>query len=858
TPAFFDSTGLSIAYSSPVIDPSSGELLGVISSRLKFERIRNLDASKLHRDSGRSVEYVTDHGTYFSEAINSGRQLPPVPPDELAIIVKPLVDGEAHSTFVHNGNRYLSLFRLRNFTTLDGGGIQVLVVAGDEWLSREIRQARHIAAGLIVGSGTILLLFAILIDRIAAARLSEQRALAQRNVAESTLAELAAYKTALDQHAIVSAMDAHGTLIDVNQAYCARSGRTRESLIGMNHRVVGENEETPEVWTRMWSTLSAGETWQGEACNKSSDGSRYWVNATVVPIKDVSGRIVRFVDISTDITEQKTTAIERDRANQAEAASQAKSEFLANMSHEIRTPLNGVVGLLDLLLGTELTADQRRYGRLAKSSATLLTSVLGDILDLSKIEAGKLDLSLSDFNLHETIEEAMDMLAQPAVKKGLETICYIDPRVPIYVHADPDRLRQVIVNLVNNAVKFTKRGSIILRATAESVSERDAVVRFTVTDTGIGIHADQFHRLFKAFSQADRSMTREFGGTGLGLIISKQLVELMGGNIGVESEFGRGSTFWFTVRFTLPERVTGQSPHPRLDPRELRILWVDDSELQRTTIREQFAQWGIDISTAAGGEEALQMLDRAATDRKPFHVAVIDREMPGMDGFELAMHIRSSHQHYDTALMIILSSDDAIEPTRVRRMGFSGSITKPILQSQLFDSIMDAIAAAERHPAPHTPPPPPHADDEPKQPTRNRAETRILVAEDNEVNQIVTREVLTKSGFQCEIVPDGEKAVRAMIEDRFDLILMDCQMPIMNGFDAAREIRRLEQAGQIAGKNGKPILIVALTANAMKGDRERCLEAGMNAYTSKPINPPELIRAITSLLDQQNENRLAA
>ncbi|MBX3072260.1 MAG: response regulator, partial [Thermomicrobiales bacterium] len=617
----------------------------------------------------------------------------------------------------------------------------------------------------------------------------------------------------------VSVMDASGKFVDVNDALCRTSGYERKDLIGKSHRMLGSDVHDEDFWRQLWRAIEAGGAWHGEICNESRDGSPCWVQATIVPFKDGSGQIAKYVTICTDLTERKRAEAERDRANRAEAANQAKSEFLANMSHEIRTPLNGVIGLLDLLLGSELTPDQRRYGKLAKTSAALLTSVIGDILDLSKIEAGRLEMCPCDFNLHDTVEEIIDMMAQPATRKGLETACHISPDVPVVVRADSERLRQVIVNLVNNAVKFTEQGSVVIRVTPETRADGSAKVRFTVTDTGIGIPPDRMHRLFRAFSQADTSTTRVYGGTGLGLVISKQIVELMGGEIGVESEAGHGSTFWFTITFELPSQAAVPPPAPRLDPCPIRVLAVDDSQVQRDMLREQIGSWGIEAATAADGDEALRMLIESASSSEPFRVAIVDRDMPGMDGFDLAMAIRSRRDVRGTALMIVLSPEDEIDPKRLRDMGFAGHMTKPIRQSQLFDAIMDTVAAADRYPTPQA--------SLPKMPPPAAAPSRlqglhILVAEDNEVNQIVVREVLARSGHHCDIVPDGRQAVEAVKRGRYDLVLMDCQMPVMDGFEATREIRLREQEEQVAGQARQGLPIIALTANAMKGDRERC------------------------------------
>jgi signal transduction histidine kinase/DNA-binding response OmpR family regulator len=537
----------------------------------------------------------------------------------------------------------------------------------------------------------------------------------------------------------------------------------------------------------------------------------------------------------------------------ADESSRAKSAFLANMSHEIRTPLNGVIGMADLLKGTELSERQARYIEVVRSSAHSLNALVSDVLDLSKIEAGKLDLEAIPFNFPHTMEEAMVMLSQRAGQKGLETALFIDPAVPASVRGDPDRLRQVVINLVSNAIKFTETGSIVVRVVLDSAVDDCVMLRVTVTDTGIGIDGAKRDLLFQAFSQLDASTTRRFGGTGLGLAICRQLVELMGGEIDVQSEPGVGSTFWFTCRFV---RGNGGVQRRRSDPRGLRILAVDDNEATRQVLREQLSSWGLEAETASGGDDGLAVLARAEQAGVPFRVAIVDKDMPGTDGLAFCLAVRANERLSDSVLMLLLSVDCTIEDDDIAELGFDGSITKPVRQSQLYDTIVRAIDRAENadkvdHDAPrersH------HDADEP----RVRS-ARILLAEDNEINQVVAYEILTQAGYVCEMAANGAEAVEAAKARQFDLILMDCQMPEMDGYQATRAIREAEAKGELPGRRGYPIPIVALTANAMSGDKDLAIACGMSGYVAKPIDAARLISVIEAALCGNGPIRPAA
>jgi two-component system, sensor histidine kinase and response regulator len=521
---------------------------------------------------------------------------------------------------------------------------------------------------------------------------------------------------------------------------------------------------------------------------------------------------------------------EADRARDlAEAASKAKSQFLANMSHEIRTPINGVIGMAELLIRKGgLTEQQLRYANVVKSSADTLLGLINDVLDFSKIEAGKLDLSHIEFDLRSAVEDVVEMLSPKAAAKNIAFACDIPATAPSRVIGDPDRLRQILINLVNNAIKFTESGEVIIHVEFEQHSESAALAKFSITDTGVGIPQDRLDRLFKSFSQLDASTTRKYGGTGLGLAIAKQLSELMGGQVGVQSTPGAGSTFWFTVHFDIA--TTGDQPaavqcHKM---KGLRVLAVDDQPAYREILRDQFAAWGMDVQTAGAGSEALGLLQRAADENNPYRLAIIDMLMPGMDGPAVARAISADPALCETSLVLVTAMDNPFDPAAMKAAGFTACLTKPVRQSTLFDTIADVLA--HRAAAPQAA----------NAPTIAPIRAHILLAEDNDVNQEVAKEILLDAGCTVDVVSDGQYAVEAMQSRRYDLILMDCQMPRLDGFEATQRIRALDC--------GRDIPILALTANAIQGDRERCIAAGMNHYVTKPIDPDVLLTAIRSLL----------
>jgi len=562
----------------------------------------------------------------------------------------------------------------------------------------------------------------------------------------------------------------------------------------------------------------------------TKDGRRIEAEVLVEAI-EYQGRAA-YLALVRDVTARKLTESELRRAKEAaEAASRAKSEFVANMSHEIRTPLNGIIGMTDLALDTPLQSDQREYLTTAKLSADALLNVVNDILDFSKIEVGKLDLERIEFNLRSSLAHGIKALAGQAHQKGLEIVYQVQPEVPSVLIGDPSRLRQIVTNLVGNAIKFTEKGEVTVRVGLESATGEQIVLRFEVRDTGPGIPPGKQGLIFAPFTQADGSTSRKYGGTGLGLTISRRLVEMMGGRIEVESVVGQGSTFRFTVSLEIGRPSARPPATEPVDLAGAKVLVVDDSSTNRRIVEATLVEAGMRSTPAANGWDALAALEDAHRTDRPFALVLIDAQMPQMDGFTLVEQIRKRKDWAVPTMLMLTSVGTRGDAARCRELGVAAYVAKPVVAEELLEAVRSIMRARTQAVAP--------AGLVTRHSLREAATgLRILLAEDNVVNQQLAARLLEKRGHQVTIAANGREALNALAQGSFDLVLMDVQMPEMGGLEATAEIRQQEEA------TGRHIPIVALTAHAMKGDEERCLAAGMDAYVAKPVKARDLYAAI--------------
>ena len=717
------------------------------------------------------------------------------------------------------------------------GDISIVILGSIDWV--EISRLFAILVTLLCS--TLVIAFFI----------AQQRSLmSAHQIAESESTYRSMFE---DNEAVMLLVDpGSGVIVDANAAACDFYGYSHTEMTLLNITDISRLP-TGEVFRILESVRSGSQQYYNATHGVASGEVRevevyslpllfrdaqvlYSIIHDITDRKRMEGALVKAKEDTETINRELELAIERanQMAVQAEIANIAKSEFLASMSHEIRTPMNGVIGMTSLLLDTDLTAEQREYADLIKKSADALLGIINDILDFSKIEAGKLEMEMLGFDLRITLDDMNDILAMRAYEKGLEFTCLIDPEVPSLLHGDPGRLRQILTNLIGNAIKFTHEGQIALHITLDQEDDAMVTIRFTVTDTGVGLPSDKLNRLFQPFSQVDASITRKFGGTGLGLSISKQLVEMMAGQMGVESRMGKGSTFWFTAHFTKQVPDGDGQGAAVSDITGMRILAVDSNPASLRVLAGMLEHWRCRHEELADGPSALERLHGAAAEGDPFRIAILNMSMPEMDGETLGRRIREDPALQATKLVMSASIGNRGDVCRFEKAGFAAYLTKPIKQSQLYACLAavvsqkpDAPVSTRRIITRHS-----AAED-------RKQQVRVLVVEDNLVNQKIAVRTLGKMGYRADLANNGIEALEALESIPYDLVLMDVHMPNMDGFEATRCIR----SSRFPVHNPN-VPIIAMTACAMKGDREKCLDAGMDDYLTKPIQPEELAKTI--------------
>jgi len=672
--------------------------------------------------------------------------------------------------------------------------------------------------------------------------------------AQARLHEITALQTGILQSANVAVIstDSAGIIRSINPAAERWLGWPADELVGLKTFVCFHDPAEIEAYARELSAALGLKIKPGfdvfvekvraglstvderEWSYVRKDGSRFPVWLSLTALRNKRGHITGYFSVASNISDRKKAdQALRHAAAAAQESVRLKSEFLANMSHEIRTPLNAIIGMTGLLLDTDLTTDQRSFTETVRTSSEALLTVINDILDFSKIEAGQLSIETINFDLHDPVEGTLELLAEKAYGQGLELAYLIEENTPTQLCGDPGRLRQVLLNLVNNAIKFTEHGEVVVRVSKVAEADRVATLRFTITDTGIGIPQEAQAKLFQPFTQADGSTTRKYGGTGLGLAICKQLVNLMRGEIGVESNPGHGSIFWFTTRISLqPE--TAKVVHPRTDIAGSHVLIVDDNATNREIFQRQLANWHVKHTSACSGQEALEKLRAAGS--KHFDAALLDMQMPNMDGLTLARHIHADPALTHMKMLILSSMGRSIPPAELAEAGVALTLMKPVKQTQLHEALTGILA--DRAPTPV------RAKRPTATPVVASGKLRILVAEDNIVNQRVALLQLERLGHRADVAANGLEVLSAIETVRYNVIFMDCHMPELDGYETTRRLRARESERHANGEKFTPLHIVAMTANAMQGDREACLAAGMDDYVSKPVRTAELAASL--------------
>lgn len=679
-----------------------------------------------------------------------------------------------------------------------------------------------------------------------------QREMAERKRVQAALQDISAFRQAILDSANFSIISTtfDGTIRSFNKAAERWLGYKANEVVGkMTPAIIHDPQEVARRAEELSGELGMridpgfdvfvakarlGKSEEKEWSYIRKDGSRFPVRLSITALRDKEGEIRGFLGIARDITERKRAEENLQKAKEAaEVANRAKSDFLASMSHEIRTPLNAIIGMADLLTETPLTAEQRNYVELFRNAGDNLLYLINDILDLSKVETGHLELETADFDLGDLLEQTAELMAMSAHIKGLELALHMNTDVPTRLTGDPNRLRQLLINLIGNAVKFTERGEVVIHVENDQESGDPGMLRFSVSDTGMGIPPDKTDKIFERFTQADRSIARSYGGTGLGLAITQKLVELMGGRIWVDSQVGQGSTFTFTARFEIRPDLQPQKPLPQVDLCGSKILVVDDSATNRLILREMLAGWGAVVTDVPDGQQALAELKRAQEANMPYRLVLLDGRMPGMDGFQVAERIKDGPSLPGATVLMLTSDTPRDDMIRRRTLGFAGRLIKPIRRSVLLQAItaaMGGTAAVSPEPTAAMP-----------QAPVNQPALKILLVEDFADNRQVIQAFLKRTSHHLDMAENGEIGVEKFKAGHYDLVLMDIQMPVMDGYAATRAIRAWEK------ETGRPLTaIIALTANALKEETEKSLKAGCTAHLTKPIKKAALLQAIAT------------